>query len=112
MGARFKGHVKRNGVGPTYWTECEVTACEPGEFFEFAVIFAGDTANRWGSRLQAVDGGTEVTESFRLPVNAVSRIYWTLLGWHRSRANRRGMLQTLERIKTVAEATPYPGASA
>src|SRR5690349_24503786 len=69
VGARFKGHVKRNGVGPTYWTECVVTACDPGEFFEFAVIFAGDTANRWGYRIKAVDGGTEVTESFRLPVN-------------------------------------------
>ena len=103
VGARFKGHVTRNGVGPTYWTECVVTQCVPGEHFEFAVIFAGDTANRWGYRLAAVDGGTEVIESYRLPKNAVSRIYWALLGWHRSRANARGMRQTLERIKAIAE---------
>ena len=24
-GASFKGHVKRNGVGPTYWSPCQVT---------------------------------------------------------------------------------------
>ena len=26
VGAYFKGHVKRNGVGPTYWSPCRVTA--------------------------------------------------------------------------------------
>jgi uncharacterized protein YndB with AHSA1/START domain len=26
VGARFQGHVKRNGRGPTYWTTCEVVA--------------------------------------------------------------------------------------
>ena len=25
VGARFRGHVKRNGKGPTYWTTCTVT---------------------------------------------------------------------------------------
>ena len=29
VGAKFKGHVKRNGVGPVYWTLCTVTVCEP-----------------------------------------------------------------------------------
>ena len=37
VGATFKGHVKRNGVGPTYWSGCRVTACEPERVFEFAV---------------------------------------------------------------------------
>src|SRR4029078_32978 len=37
VGARFKGHVKRNGVGPTYWSACRVTACVPNEVFEFVV---------------------------------------------------------------------------
>jgi hypothetical protein len=109
VGARFKGHVKRNGVGPTYWTVCEVTACEPGEHFEFAVLVSDQLANRWGYRIRAVDGGSEVTESFRLPANAISRIYWALLGWHRGRANERGMRQTLERIRAVAEANQKDG---
>ena len=30
VGAFFAGHVKRNGVGPTYWSPCRVTTCEPG----------------------------------------------------------------------------------
>ena len=103
IGARFKGHVKRNGVGPTYWTVCEVTDCVPGEHFEFAVVMNGQTLNRWSYRLERVDGGTEVTESFSLRPNALSKVYWALAGWHRSRANERGMRQTLERIRAIAE---------
>ena len=30
VGVRFRGHVKRNERGPTYWTTCEVTECVPG----------------------------------------------------------------------------------
>ena len=30
LGARFRGHVRRNGRGPVYWTACTVTACDPG----------------------------------------------------------------------------------
>ena len=29
VGAKFRGHVKRNEKGPTYWTICTVTA-NPG----------------------------------------------------------------------------------
>ncbi len=36
VGASFKGHVKRNGVGPTYWSPCQVTKCVPNEVFEFS----------------------------------------------------------------------------
>ena len=43
VGARFRGHVKRNEIGPVYWTTCRVTACEPGREFGFAVLI-GDRA--------------------------------------------------------------------
>lgn len=33
LGARFRGHVKRNGKGPIYWTTCTVTACDPAREF-------------------------------------------------------------------------------
>ena len=33
LGARFRGHVRRNEIGPVYWTTCRVTACEPGREF-------------------------------------------------------------------------------
>ena len=29
VGAKFRGHVKRNQKGPTYWTTCTVVASEP-----------------------------------------------------------------------------------
>src|SRR5680860_1690351 len=35
--ARFRGHVKRNGKGPTYWTTCTVLASEIGREFAFGV---------------------------------------------------------------------------
>ena len=66
VGAFFAGHVKRNGVGPTYWSPCQVTACEPGKVFEFAVGTDAVTVNNWGYRLAPRDGGTDVTEYFRL----------------------------------------------
>lgn len=104
VGARFKGHVKRNGVGPVYWTLCEVTDVVPGERFEFAVLVNGQTINRWGYTLRSVEGGTEVTEHFSLKPSLFTRAYWTVLGRLRGRTNERGMRETLERIKAVAEA--------
>jgi hypothetical protein len=104
VGATFKGHVKRNGVGPVYWTPCTVTACVPGEVFEFAVGLSAERAvNTWGYRLQAENGGTRVTEYFRLTPVWYLRAYWLLLGRLRGRTNERGMRTTLERMKAVVE---------
>ena len=103
-GARFRGHVKRNGIGPTYWTTCAVTACEPERVFEFGVGSPGKALNTWRYDLQAQDGGTAVTESFRLADKIPLKLYWALLGRLRGRTNRRGMQTTLERIKEVVEA--------
>jgi hypothetical protein len=50
-----------------------------------------------------VDGGTEVTESFELPPKGYLRLYWAILGKLRGRTNERGMRQTLERIRAIAE---------
>ena len=73
VGAYFKGHVKRNGVGPTYWSLCRVTACEPEKVFEFSVGTDAMTVNNWGYRLEPKDGGTLVTEYFRLDPNLPTR---------------------------------------
>ncbi len=104
LGARFRGHVKRNEVGPVYWTTCQVTACEPGREFVFAVLAGDNPVNHWHYRLTPRDGGTDVTESFRLETSLFTRIYWALLGPFRGRRNERDMKRTLERIKEVAEA--------
>lgn len=102
VGARFRGHVKRNGIGPIYWAPCKVTICEPNKQFEFAVIGAGPM-NNWGYRLSERDGGTEVTEYFRLEPTLVVKAYWTLFGWTRGKTNHEGMRTTLERMKAVVE---------
>jgi uncharacterized protein YndB with AHSA1/START domain len=104
VGARFQGHVKRNGRGPTYWTTCEVVACEPDREFGFAVITAGRPLNTWRYRLVPAGGGTEVRESFELADTPALRLYWRLLGWARGRTNRDGMRTTLERIRAEVEA--------
>ncbi len=104
VGARFKGHVKRNGVGPTYWSACEVTRCVPNELFEFTVGTDQLTLNNWGYRLEADGSGTKVTEYFRIEPALSMRVYWTLLGPLRGRTNERGMRTTLERMKAVLEA--------
>ena len=104
VGAYFKGHVKRNGVGPTYWTPCQVTACEPERVFEFRVGTEGMPVNNWGYRLEPDGDATTVTEYFRLEPSLPTRIYWLLLGPLRGRTNERGMRTTLERMKAVVEA--------
>jgi uncharacterized protein YndB with AHSA1/START domain len=105
VGAKFRGHVKRNQKGPTYWAECHVTKVEPNRVFEFAVGPNGKTINTWGYELAPADGGgTDVTEYFRLTPVLPIRIYWALLGWARGKTNRNGMQTTLDRMKAVLEA--------
>ena len=103
VGAKFKGHVKRNGVGPTYWSPCRVTACEPERHFEFSVGTDAVTLNNWGYRLEPEGSGTRLTEYFRLEPALVMRAYWLLLGTLRRRTNEKGMRTTLERMKDVLE---------
>ena len=104
VGARFRGHVKRNGRGPTYWTPCVVTECLPGESFGFGVGKPGKYINTWTYRMAASPaGGTDVTESFALAQNIGTKIYWALLGWARGKTNEKGMRTTLERIRAEVE---------
>lgn len=103
VGARFRGHVRRNGRGPVYWTTCTVVACEPGREFAFGVGNGDTPLNVWRYRLEPVGDTTDVTESFELADQLGLRIYWALLGWARGRTNERGMRTTLERIKAEVE---------
>jgi uncharacterized protein YndB with AHSA1/START domain len=113
-GARFRGHVRRNGRGPVYWTTCTVTAAEPGREFAFSVAgLGGATANTWRYSIEPAPASTgkpstgkpstDVTESFELPATLVNRLYWLLGGPARLRTNLNGMRTTLERIKAVVE---------
>ena len=107
VGARFRGH---NRMGPIRWmTTCEIVAADPGREFAFTVIHdgTGRESTRWRYRLEVVDATTIVTESFEFvwcPVT--SRIGELFLPC--GRVLRQGVHETLERIKTAAEAHSPP----
>jgi uncharacterized protein YndB with AHSA1/START domain len=105
-GARFRGHVKRNGKGPVYWTTCTVLASVPGREFAFGVGTGAKPLNVWRYRMEQADddaGATDVTESFELARTPLLRFYWAVLGWARGPTNRNGMRTTLERVKAEVE---------
>ena len=104
VGATFRGHVKRNEIGPVYWTTCRVTACEPGREFGFEVLLGDRAVNNWHYHFEPVDDGTEVTESFRMTEGLVSTLFGVFGGQLRTRRNARDMRTTLARIKAVVEA--------
>lgn len=105
LGARFRGHVRRNGIGPVYWTTCQVTECEPGREFGFTVLVGDRPVNHWHYHLTPTADGTTVTESFRMADSPLtSAYYWLFGGFLRQRSNIRDMRRTLECIKDVAEA--------
>ncbi len=102
IGARFRGHVKRNEIGPVYWTTCRVTACEPGREFGFAVLVGERVVNNWHYEFVRRGDGTDVTESFRTIESPILRPV-EFLGYLRKRRNLRDMRTTLERIKSAVE---------
>jgi len=104
IGARFRGHVKRNGRGPVYWAPCVVVACEPEKEFAFDVGISAKPVITWRYQLEPSGGGTDVTESFALQDRFLMRLYWRLLGKARGKTNQRGMQATLERMKAELEA--------
>ena len=104
LGVKFRGHVKRNGIGPTYWTTCTVVESEPGREFAFGVGNGDTPLNVWRYRLKPVGATTDVTESFELVDNFGMRLYWLVLGWARGKRNANDMRTTLERVKAVVEA--------
>ncbi len=103
VGAEFRGHVKRNGRPPMYWTVCKITTCDINREFGFSVMTGGKPVNTWTYKLAPTADGTAVTESFALTQSAPLKIYWALFGWARKNTNDRGMRTTLERIRTVVE---------
>jgi len=106
IGAKFRGHVKRNRKFPIYWTSCTVLASDPGREFGFGVGPADKPLNVWRYRLEPSGDGTDVTESFELANTPALRLYWTLFGWSRGKTNRNGMRATLEAVKAEVESGP------
>ncbi len=103
VGAKFRGHVKRNGRGPVYWTTCKVLTCDTNREFSFGVMMKDKVVNTWGYELAANGEGTDVTEFYDLAESLPMKLYWAVAGKARGRTNREGMRTTLERIKAVVE---------
>ena len=102
VGAKFEGdnRVALFGVTLKKWTTTsEVTACVPGEVFEF--VAEGYTT--WRYQLELTGARTKVTESYEYasPRGAQKFVYETLL--RRPMAMVKGMQRTLERIKQSVE---------
>jgi len=104
VGAWFTG---RNEVpGRTWETRSRVVAADPGERFAFVV---GGTFVSWAFTFAAVDGGTEVTESWEFLPAGLDR-FAELYGddapaqiEDRTRAARAGIPATLAAIAGIVE---------
>ena len=104
VGARFRGHVKRNGRGPTYWTTCTVIACEPGREFAFGVAASRQAAERVALQARTAGDGTDVTESFELqPTAAAARSTGRCSAGPGAGRTATACETTLERIKAEVE---------
>lgn len=104
-GATFTGY---NRLGPFKWqTECVVEAAEPGRAFTFIAGDEKEGKTRWTYRLERNGSGAAVSESYDtiIPAPLFIRIAERVMALGRSRdfALRKGMRQTLERIRAAAE---------
>lgn len=107
VGATFTGrnqHAER-----TWETRSEVVAADRGRQFAWVVV-EPPTHARWAYSFVAVDGGTEVTETWELPPEG-SAFFEKMFGddaakeiGRRSDWAKNGIAETLAAIKGVAEA--------
>ena len=101
VGARFRGH---NRLGRIRWQRTAVvTAADPGREFAFAILNEnGRKETRWSYRLCPIGEGTEVVESYEfLWCPILTRL--AELPIPRDKQLRRGLRETLRRIKSAAE---------
>jgi len=106
VGARFKGRNKMPNR-PTFSNKPIVTIADPGRTFAFSRTepFGGTVV--WRYDLTPHDDGTAVAESYMV-TKPVSSFGWFIIGTVFGRKDRRtdlhrGMVETLERIRQVAE---------
>lgn len=103
---KFRGYNRKGAV--RWSTNATVVRNEPGEEFSFEVAaVAGIPVARWSYRFEpSTGGGTVVTESWedrRAPI--FKKVTDLVIGVpDRASHNRKGMEETLARIKAAAEA--------
>jgi uncharacterized protein YndB with AHSA1/START domain len=101
VGARFRGH---NRLGPTRWQiDAVVTVADPAREFSFTTVHAnGREETRWRYVFDPVAGGVDVTESYEFLWCPISNRI-AELPIPRDKQLRRGIQETLNRIKAAAE---------
>jgi hypothetical protein len=109
VGARF---AARNKVtrGPSWVNKPVITVLEADRAISWSRTEPFGGTVEWSYRFEPHDGGTLVTESYRV-TKPISRFGWLIIGTMSATDDRRaqlhaGMEQTLQRIKQVAESPP------
>ena len=103
VGATFVGH---NRLGDKEWTtEGRVTACDPGERFDFDAMFGDFVFAKWGYKIEATDGGCRVTETWvdLRPQRAIEAGAAVSGVADRAAHNREGMEATLAGLAAAVE---------
>jgi hypothetical protein len=108
VGARFVGHNKGGPGGLMKWSRAgRVLVADPGREFAFVTEEGGKESTMWHYRLESVDGGTRITESYDVKtIPAWARVID--IPTNRAQELREGMRHTLARLKAVAEAAMDP----
>ena len=108
-GATFVGHNQGGPRGLMKWSRRgRVLTAEPGREFAFVTEEGGRESTEWRYRLEPVEGGTRVTESYAVRwIPTWARI--VDVPTNRARELREAMQHTLEQLKGAAEATPSAG---
>jgi hypothetical protein len=106
VGARFKARNKMPNR-PTFSNKPVVTVVEPGKTFAFSRTEPFGGTVEWRYDFASDGAGTLVTESYTV-TKPVSRFGWFIIGTLFARKDRqtdlrRGMTETLERLRAAAE---------
>jgi hypothetical protein len=105
VGARFKGD---NQNGKKKWsTTAKVVDARPGQSFVFEVTAGPFKIARWSYRFEPTDDGCHVTETWTDQRGWVGRTLGKPVSGVEDRAghNRRTMIDTLDRLASLAEST-------
>ena len=103
VGARFLGHNRDFGGMMRWSRRGTVRVADDGTEFSFATEEGGREGTVWRYRIEAIEGGTRVTESYQVEwIPAWARI--VDVPTNRAGSLRHGMQHTLDRLKAAAEA--------
>ena len=104
LGARFRG-TNRNGA-KQWRTSVRIVECEPGRSFAFKISAGGLGVAEWRYALEPTGGGCRVTETWVDQRGPIVRAFGKPVSGVGDRVahNRRGMEETLRRLKAAAEA--------